>query len=133
MQLVVDANILFSALIKDAKTRKLMANKQVELFAPEFIKEELSKYDSEIMKKANLSGADFEKSKRALIDLITTVELDIYMPFLEEAKKTIFDEKDSPYLALCIAKKIPLWSNDKELKKQKIVMVYNTMEIELLL
>jgi len=39
-------------------------------------------------------------------------------------------EDDSPFLALCLAKGIPLWSNDKPLKeRQSFVKVISTSEL----
>jgi predicted nucleic acid-binding protein len=37
MKLVVDANILFSLLIKQGKTAELFLNLSLELYAPEFL------------------------------------------------------------------------------------------------
>ncbi|MHA2473510.1 MAG: PIN domain-containing protein, partial [Promethearchaeota archaeon] len=44
MDLVVDANILFAALIKDNITSELLLKREFHLFAPEFIFEEFEKY-----------------------------------------------------------------------------------------
>lgn len=41
MDLVVDANILFSILIKNGKTEEIMLEPDLHLFCPEFIFEEL--------------------------------------------------------------------------------------------
>ncbi len=37
MKLVVDANILFSALLRDSGTRKLLLDRRLSLFAPKFL------------------------------------------------------------------------------------------------
>ena len=37
MKLVVDANILIAALLKDATTRELLLKEELELFAPEHL------------------------------------------------------------------------------------------------
>lgn len=44
MKLVVDANILFSCLIKEGKTIELFLNPFLKLYAPEFILREFEKY-----------------------------------------------------------------------------------------
>ncbi len=51
MDLVVDANILFAAIIKDSTTRKLLFHKTLHLHAPDFLLEELAEYKDEILKK----------------------------------------------------------------------------------
>lgn len=51
-------------------------------------------------------------------------------PFLKEALEFSPDKDDSPFLALCLGKGIPLWSNDKPLKeKQSVVKVLSTSEL----
>lgn len=40
MELILDANILFSALIKSGLTRELMLNNELVLYAPEFMIDE---------------------------------------------------------------------------------------------
>ena len=52
MYLVVDANILIAALIRDSTTRKLLLSEKFELVAPEFLAGEIDKHIAEISKKA---------------------------------------------------------------------------------
>ncbi|MFH1211857.1 MAG: PIN domain-containing protein [Candidatus Woesearchaeota archaeon] len=47
MELVIDANILFAALIKDSTTSDLLFKNT--LYAPEFILEEFKKYKEELI------------------------------------------------------------------------------------
>ena len=51
MYLIVDANILFAALIKQGKTDELLFVDHLHLFAPEFILIEFEKYKKEILQK----------------------------------------------------------------------------------
>ena len=51
MDLVVDANILFAALIKEDITSELIFKLRLHLFAPEFILEEFEKYKEELKNK----------------------------------------------------------------------------------
>ncbi len=51
MNLVVDANILFAALIKEGTTAGLMVSDKLHLFAPQFLLEEFVKYEELILKK----------------------------------------------------------------------------------
>ena len=50
MDLIVDANILFAALIKDSITMGFFFNRDFHLFAPEFLLEEFYKHKEEILK-----------------------------------------------------------------------------------
>lgn len=51
MELVIDANILFSALIKKSVTAELIFNENLMLYAPDFFIEEFVKYQELITKK----------------------------------------------------------------------------------
>ncbi|MBU4373625.1 MAG: hypothetical protein KKD69_07195 [Euryarchaeota archaeon] len=65
-----------------------------------------------------------------LLSRIKLVPKEAIAPFLEGALKFSPDEDDSPFLALCLARGIPLWSNDKPLKeKQSVVKVLSTSEL----
>ncbi|MDP2717958.1 MAG: PIN domain-containing protein, partial [Candidatus Micrarchaeota archaeon] len=51
MKLVVDANVLFSALIKDGLTRRVWFSPELELLAPEHLLLEFEKYRAFLRKK----------------------------------------------------------------------------------
>jgi predicted nucleic acid-binding protein len=59
MKLVVDANILFAALIKEGSTAELLISDKLQLFAPEFLFTEFAKYEEFILKKTHRSDAEF--------------------------------------------------------------------------
>jgi hypothetical protein len=46
MILVIDANVIFAALIKDSDTRKIILSGEFRFLAPEFVKNEVQKYSS---------------------------------------------------------------------------------------
>ncbi|MBT5021735.1 hypothetical protein HOK51_08535 [Candidatus Woesearchaeota archaeon] len=61
MDLIVDANILFAALIKKGITEDLFFKEQFRFFAPEYIFEEFDKYKELILSKTDRTDIDFEK------------------------------------------------------------------------
>ena len=61
MKLVVDANILFAALIKEGVTAELLISDKLQLFAPKYLFEEFSKYEQLILNKTH-------RSKKILIN-----------------------------------------------------------------
>lgn len=130
MDLVVDANILFSVLIKKGKTEELIFETDLHLFAPEFIFEEFENYRREILGKTERTNEEFEELMNILkkkIMAIPNEETDIY---IQEAGKICPDKKDIDYFALALKLKCPIWSQDKELKeKQKIVKIYSTEDL----
>ncbi len=60
---------------------------------------------------------------------------EVLEPFRERAIKILkdIDPGDVQFLALAMALNCPIWSNDKDLKKQKVVKVYTTQKIPELL
>ena len=85
MDLVIDANILFAALIKKSGTSELLFKHT--LYAPEFIFVEFRKYKDELKERTHRSEEDFneffEIFERTVI-LIPKEEID---PFLDRAEK----------------------------------------------
>lgn len=116
MKIVADSNILFSALIS-GKGLWIDIFRSSEIYVPDFIFIELSKYEERIIRRTTLKE-DFSMFAKELFSVITVVpRLAICV---ESQRKAIvlcsdIDPKDSPYVALSIELFIPLWSNDKKL------------------
>lgn len=130
--MVVDANILVSALLQKSVTRKiLLGAKQTGLFAPEFIKEELFKYSGEFARRLKVENAKVEEALSMLFEAskIIIVSKEAYSDLLPMALRLCPDKKDAPYFALALKLSCPLWSNDKALKRQSSVIVFSTEEV----
>ena len=135
MKLVVNTNILFSIFKKDSFTRKLITNEKFRqrfrLYSPEQCLKELLNYKDEICKKAEISKEVFHEILSDIISegLVKFVSLSQYEKFLEMAKEISPDPNDIDIFALALKLNCPIWSNDKELKKQNVVKVYSTKEL----
>lgn len=130
MDLVVDANILFAALIKDSVTSELMLHEDMHLFAPEFLLKEFEKYKKLIKKKTNRSENEFKIAFDVFERRIVLVPYEEIKPYIKNAKAISPDPKDVAYVALALKLHIALWSNDKNLKmKQKEIVVYSTEDL----
>ena len=128
MDLVIDANILFAALIKKSITSDILFKHR--LYAPEFIFEEFKKYKEELKQKTQRTDEDFSQ----LLDLFERKEILIPKeeidPFIKRAEKISPDQKDVLYIALALRLHASLWSNDKKLKeKQNEITVYTTTDL----
>ncbi|MCR4368755.1 MAG: PIN domain-containing protein [archaeon] len=131
MHLVVDANIVIAALVKDSTTRKLLLSEKFELAAPQFLFEELEKHVSEISKKAKVGKIELNK---LILHMQKTSKITIYESggfrgLMKEAQKISPDKNDSQYFALALHLNCQIWSNDKEMKNQDKVGIFNTKEI----
>ncbi len=135
MKLVVDANILFAALIKDNHTRHLLLRPDLELYIPEYLFDEFKKHIITLTSKTGLTEPELDELLDSLltVDQIHIVAFEDFEKLLPKAESTSPDLADAPYLALCLHLHCLLWSNDARLKEQKLVKVITTPELTKLL
>jgi len=129
MQLVVDANVLFSALITDGFTAELLFEGELKLYTAEFIIDEFLKYKDEILKKSKRSPESFNGFMHTLQQIITVIPQEEYDVFFEKARDVSPDKRDAAYFALALKLNCAIWSNDKLLKDQEAVKVFSTSEV----
>ncbi len=131
MELVVDANILISGLIKEGITRELMLNNRLELYTSDFIFVEFFKHIKEIAKKANMKTNEFSDMAEILIEesKLKIITKDQVNSFINTANEISPDVDDVLYFSVALKLNCDIWSNDKELKKQNIVKVYSTSDL----
>ena len=131
-RIVLDANIVISALLKDSTTRKMLVSAGMpEMFAPDFIFEEIRKYLPELARRIGADKKELEILMNQLFSLsgISVAKTGDYSEFMEKALEITPDQKDAPYVALAMKLECPIWSQDSGLKKQKKVEVYSTAEL----
>ena len=138
--LVIDANVLFSALIKGEFTLQLLyslKNSGYKLVAPKAVLEEIKENKEKILKYSEFSWEEIEFILKVLSLAIEFIPKEKFEGYLEEAKEICSDKDDSPYVALSLSLgKAPIWSNDMKLKedcKEVRIRVLSTEEIKLLI
>ena len=128
MDLVIDSNILFAALLKESGTSDILFKHT--LYAPEFIFEEFRKYKDYLKGKTKRTKENFNKLFDLFEQNVLLIPKEEIEPFMEKARKISPDEKDIIYLALALKLRCSLWSNDRSLKeKQNVIQVYSTEEL----
>lgn len=137
MNFVLNTNILIAAILRGSTTRKLLFQATWaghRLYIPEGFIEEIFRHQEYLIKKSRLSTESFSTILSALLKLVTIVPNQSFSKHLKYISTISPDQKDNPFLALVFHLKIPLWSNDLDLKeKQNIVTVFNTAEVRKLL
>ena len=136
MKLVVDANIVIAALIRDSTSRKLFFLSRFNFIIPDIYLEEILKYKDYIKEKTSLKEEEFDELLSLVMKYITVVPYDKYSKFMKETLRVMakIDEKDAPYVALALASKADgIWSEDKDFKRQSKVKVLDTSEVLALL
>ncbi|HLC81483.1 MAG TPA: PIN domain-containing protein [Candidatus Nanoarchaeia archaeon] len=129
MDLVIDANVLFSALIKDSFAYNLLFSDAFHIFTPEYIFTELEKHKAEILEKTERTIEEFFRLVETLKRRINIIPLEELIPYVDEAEKLTPDPDDVAYFALALKLNCAIWSNDKKLKEQDKIKVYHTHEL----
>lgn len=130
MQLVVDTNVVVSALLRAGETRKLLLSHRFDVFSPEYVRFEIQKHRPEFIKKMGSNDHDFEEALGLVFEPITVIPLEEYAPFKLRAEKLArADLDDWPFLALALKLNCEIWSNDMHLKKQSDIRVFSTSEL----
>ena len=116
MEIVIDANVLFRTLISSGEIVKILYNPNLEVFAPEILKNEFLNNKYEILSKSKFSETEFNTLASLLLEKIIFVSLDEYKEFLPQARSLLGKHtKDEDFIAVCLMKKTKLWTYEKRL------------------
>jgi predicted nucleic acid-binding protein len=132
LRLVVDTNIIISAMIKDSTVRKIIVESGIDFFTPDFTFDEINRHLNDICKRNSLSRKINLKILSILSKYINVVDFGFYAHKITEARKIIgkIDEKDIPFLALALSfENDGIWTNDKHFLKQKKIRIQKTEDI----
>jgi len=131
MRLIVDTNIIISALIKDSLTRKILTHLNAEFFTIDFTEIELTKYKSLICKKANITMKTCDMIFEGLNKYLIYIDQRLVDAKMPEAKKIMdhIDTKDTLFIAAALATNSIIWSDDNHFQKQKKIKVLKTKDM----
>ena len=129
MRLIVDANIIFSALIKDGLARKIVFAPELELYSPRYLTLEIHAHLPEILKKSKLSDEKLSRVSNLILSQIIMIEDKQITPFYPAAISLIADENDRPYFAAALAIGSDVWSQDNDFSNQTRVKIWKTKEL----
>ena len=136
MKIVIDSNILFSALIKDSITRRIILDYEDQFLFPSYIFEEMEKHKDELLTKSKMKQKDFEDLLRLLLQKVIIIPKEVLIHYKNDAYQIIkdIDPDDIIFIACAIAySDAIIWSDDKKLKQQSKVRIINTNEMYSLL
>ena len=131
MRLVVDANVIISALIADSKTRELIVTLDPDLLTPQFIRDEIENYENLIAEKSGREPRRVQQFVELLFQYIEVVPADEFSSYIEGADEAIgdTDPDDVLYVACALANDAHIWSDDSDFKEQDIVEAYSTSDV----
>jgi len=122
MKVVVDSNIIFSAILPQSKKTRdiLFLQKELDFYSCSFALVEIFKYKEKILKAAQLEEEKLLRILHRILRRITFYREDlIHANSLKLAKELCFDidMKDMYFVALTIEMDGILWTGDVKLKK----------------
>jgi len=133
MKLIIDTNILISALIKDSIAREILLLPFFEFLVPEFTFEEINRHKDKICELSGLKTHEVELLLSILLTNINIIPAQEIKPYIKEARGIIgkIDETDIPFVATALATSNDgIWSNDKHFNKIKKIKVWKTKDIK---
>ena len=132
MKIVLDTNILISALIKDSITRKIIFESNSEFYYPETSLHELRKHKNLILQKSGMNEKELEELLDKIFSHIKIVSEENIKKHIAEANKLIgeIDINDVVFLATALSvSDSVIWSDDKHFEKQDKVKVLKTKDM----
>jgi predicted nucleic acid-binding protein len=130
MKIVIDTNILMSALIKSSVTRRIILDSYFDFYYPEISMNELRKHENLILAKSKLRKKEYDELLENLLERVILIPTKFFSESLEEANNEmkLIDPDDVVFLACAISLNADIWSNDGDFQKQKKVKVFTTEE-----
>lgn len=121
MKIIVDTNIVFSALLNSGnRIGKLVLNgsKEIQFFSCNFLKTELEKHHDKLSKLSKLSSSELSELQKILMGKITFVdERSLPSKLLLQTEELLasIDPKDTPFVTLALYLEAKLWTGDMQL------------------
>jgi predicted nucleic acid-binding protein len=131
MRLVVDANVLLSALLRDGPTRELLLHAPLDLYAPAWLRREGERHEAEIARRSDLGLPIVRSLIHRLLEQAQQVPEPVLAKHAGEALARCgrAGRKDAPYVACCLAVDAALWTQGRTLSKEAGVAVVTTRKL----
>lgn len=130
MKLAIDANIIVAALVRNSKARDVIVSGKFELVSPDFVLQEVYKYEDYICSKSGLLKEEFELLVSFVFEHVTIAPGQSYGHKIVEANKLIEDIKDVPYVACYLALECyAIWTSDLDFKGKKGIKTVTTADL----
>ena len=136
MIVVVDVNVLISALIRNSTTREIILKSEFDFCFPETSLEKIRKYKGYIKEKSGLSDLEFLKLFYHLIKVLRIIPEEEILRNWDGAKRIMghIDTEDVTIIATALGQEESVvWSNDKHFDEQNKVITLKTKDVVKLL
>ncbi len=129
--IVIDTNILMSALIKDGLTRRILVHSGRRFAYPEIALEEITRHRDLVLRKSGYTPNELDEVLSGLLRSVTLIATSAFQQDIARAAIVMrdIDITDTVFVALALSLNATLWSDDAHLRKQNLVMVCTTSEM----
>jgi predicted nucleic acid-binding protein len=117
VKVVLDANVLVSALMRDGFTRTLLVHPDLKLVTPEYALAEVLRHLPSLAKRMPVPIQQARLTLELLLGHVTTAPHEDYGGEMRRAEEILrdIDPDDAPFAALALAAELPLWTQDNAL------------------
>jgi predicted nucleic acid-binding protein len=131
MTLVVDANVVLSALIADSRTRELLVTLEQALVTPEVVHDEIYEYEELVVEKSGMNPDRVQQFVDLLFEHVETVPVEEFHTEIGRAEAALYDTDpdDMLYLACALGRDAAIWSDDTDFQEQELVPEFTTIEV----
>lgn len=118
--IVVDANIVFAAFLRDGTSRRLILDRGLDLCTPPWLWDEVVARYEWLQAKTKLPRAALDELLRQLRDRIADIPTQAIEAHRDEALRRVkrSGRKDAPYVAAVLAVEGVLWTQDGALARE---------------
>jgi len=120
MKIIIDTNIIFSALLSKTTLRKILFLKEYNFYSPNFVIAEIFRHKEKILKFTKSEESDVYEYLNSILKKVNFVNEEIISrENRQEAFRLCFDidPKDIPFVALALELNALLWTGDKKLRE----------------
>jgi len=132
MKLIIDTNIIISALIRDSISRRIIVKSEWKFYYPEKAFHEIEEHKNLILKKSGMKETEYIQLLSYLLNHIIIVPENQVRNKLKEANNTMgkIDIDDVVFLATALSlQDSRIWSDDADFDKQNKVKVLKTKDV----
>ncbi|MFC1775086.1 PIN domain-containing protein [Nanoarchaeota archaeon] len=133
MNIVIDVNIILSALLRDSLTREILLTSEFDFYFPEPSLQKIRKYQDYILKKSRVSEKEYRTVLTALLIRIKIVSTEEIIENFGLAKQIMeeIDPEDVTFIATALSmNNSVIWSDDKDFDKQDTVIILKTHQMK---
>ncbi|MHB8632504.1 MAG: PIN domain-containing protein [Thermoplasmatota archaeon] len=127
----IDANVLYAATASDGSVRRLVLEGDPDLYAPEWLWDELDPHRRVLLSKSGASAASYDLLLGLFGYAIRDVPSTVTARLLDAALKRtgLTHGADAPYVATAIAIDAARWTHDKALARKATVPIVATADL----